>query len=258
MTGVLQETRHLAAMLGLAVALSFRVSTTWAARQACTPGIITRVGATTLNRTSRSPSLSQTGPSWAFESRAPDLDGDITLDVFVYDRALCTFELVSASSSSTKGNSSSQQASISGDRQCALFESPANNLVPSDVNASFDVFVRDRLLGLTTLVSVNSAGVQPAAGGSVDPEISGNGQFVAFISDATALVSGDTNNEHDPLRPGPGQRHNGARVDFHGRRPGRRPVRHRRRVPCHLAGRTLRRLRVIDERAGGERFQPRV
>ncbi len=197
MTGVLQETRHLAAMLGLAVALSFGVSGTPAARQACTPGIITRVGATTLNETSRSPSLSETGRYVAFESRAPDLDGDITLDVFVYDRALCTFELVSASSGGTKGNSSSQQASISGDGRFVVFESPANNLVPSDVNASFDVFVRDRLLGLTTLVSVNSAGVQPAAGGSVDPEISGNGQFVAFISDATTLVSGDTNNEHD-------------------------------------------------------------
>jgi len=41
-------------------------------------------------------------------------------------------------------------------------------------------------------VSISTAGVQ-GDGGSVNPSISADGRFVAFESDATTLVSGDTN-----------------------------------------------------------------
>jgi Tol biopolymer transport system component len=58
------------------------------------------------------------------------------------------------------------------------------------------VFVHDRQTGQTTLVSVDSGGGQGNLS-SVDPHISGNGRFVAFVSYASNLVAGDTNGRGD-------------------------------------------------------------
>src|SRR3989442_15756675 len=50
--------------------------------------------------------------------------------------------------------------------------------------------------GTTERVSVDSAGTQGNAGSS-QPSISADGRFVAFTSDATNLVPGDTNGAED-------------------------------------------------------------
>ena len=50
--------------------------------------------------------------------------------------------------------------------------------------------------GTTERVSVSSGGAQ-GNGDSFDPAISADGRFVAFGSDATNLVPGDTNNAYD-------------------------------------------------------------
>jgi len=68
--------------------------------------------------------------------------------------------------------------------------------VPGDGNGASDVLVRDRGSGRTTLVSVDSAGVQGNEG-SFTPSISADGRYVAFASDATALVAGDHNRAED-------------------------------------------------------------
>jgi Ca2+-binding RTX toxin-like protein len=77
-----------------------------------------------------------------------------------------------------------------------VFDSDATNLVPGDTNNSSDVFVRDLLTNTTTSVSVDSAGNQ-GNGYSFGGSISTDGRFVAFDSDATNLVPGDTNNGSD-------------------------------------------------------------
>src|SRR5262249_32664504 len=59
-----------------------------------------------------------------------------------------------------------------------------------------DVFVHDRLTGVTDLVSVDSSG-GPSNGDSYDASISGDGLRIAFGSDATNLVPGDTNGSSD-------------------------------------------------------------
>src|SRR5439155_1871946 len=59
-----------------------------------------------------------------------------------------------------------------------------------------DVFVRDRLTGITGRVSVASDGSQGNSW-SETPSISADGRFVAFTSFATNLVSGDTNGTFD-------------------------------------------------------------
>jgi len=64
--------------------------------------------------------------------------------------------------------------------------------VNGDTNGSTDVFVRDRTNAVTRLISVSSSGVQ-ASTGSGGPSISADGRYVAFRSDASNLVNGDTN-----------------------------------------------------------------
>jgi archaellum component FlaF (FlaF/FlaG flagellin family) len=99
-----------------------------------------------------------------------------------------------------QGNRYSVKSSISGDGRFVAFTlqqsifrlgSPNNN-----INNSDDIFVRDLLTNTTTRVSVDPAGNQ-ANDSSYDPSISADGRFVAFQSDATNLVPGDTNNNND-------------------------------------------------------------
>jgi Tol biopolymer transport system component len=86
--------------------------------------------------------------------------------------------------------------SISADGRFVAFSSSANNLVPGDTNRAYDVFVRDRQTGVTTRVSVDSAGAE-GNNASGSPSISGDGRYVVFASSATNLVAGDTNKVRD-------------------------------------------------------------
>jgi len=75
------------------------------------------------------------------------------------------------------------------------FVSSASDLVAGDINGS-EVFVRDRLGGSTERVAVDAAGNQGTRA-SVDPAISADGRFVAFVSVAPNLVPDDTNGRED-------------------------------------------------------------
>ena len=74
-----------------------------------------------------------------------------------------------------------------------VFWSSANDLVPGDANAVNDVFVRDLVNGITTIVSVDSAGVQSVSD-SLSPQITSNSTnvFVTWNSSAIDLVTGIT------------------------------------------------------------------
>jgi Tol biopolymer transport system component len=86
---------------------------------------------------------------------------------------------------------------ISHDGRFVAFQSFATNLVPGDVNGQTDVFVRDRWLGVTEIVSISTAGVQGDKASGIDGvAISGDGRFVVFASKATTLVPGAPN--HSP------------------------------------------------------------
>ena len=73
--------------------------------------------------------------------------------------------------------------SISADGQLIAFYSWANNLVTGDTNGYRDCFIYDRGTGATTRVSLDSAG-QQGDGHSVHPQISRDGRYVTFYSDA--------------------------------------------------------------------------
>lgn len=106
-------------------------------------------------------------------------------------------ERVSVDSSGAQANGLSDHPTISADGRFVAFEGAnASNLVPSDTNGVADVFVRDRQLGTTERVSVDSAGGQSNSG-SAFAAISADGRFVAFQSVASNLVPGDTNSQID-------------------------------------------------------------
>ncbi len=118
-------------------------------------------------------------------------DTNDSLDVFVRDRELGTTRRVSVSSTGAQGDSGGFGPAISSAGRYVAFSSHASNLVSGDTNAAQDVFVRDRELGTTRRVSVSSTGAQGDSL-SFDPAISSAGRYVAFSSDASNLVPGDT------------------------------------------------------------------
>jgi Tol biopolymer transport system component len=154
------------------------------------------------NGPSTEPAISANGRFVAFASRASNfagIDGNHDSDVFVRDLVAGTTELVSVGPGGVVGNGDSMRPAISADGRYVAFLSDATNLVPDDANGVLgtDVFVRDRLLGVTTRVNLGPGGVE-ADGGSVDrPAISGDGRFVAFDSYARNLVPGDANFQDD-------------------------------------------------------------
>jgi Tol biopolymer transport system component len=151
----------------------------------------------------RDADISDDGRFVAFRSYATNLvDGDTNgfSDVFVHDRTTGTTQRVSVGpmveGSATQSNGWSGYPSISADGRYVAFESDATNLVDGDTNNTNNIFVYDRQDGTTDLVSINSSGIQ-ANSWSGYPSISADGRYVAFESDATNLVDGDTNNTHD-------------------------------------------------------------
>ena len=116
--------------------------------------------------------------------------------VYVVDRQTNITTPVSVASNGTEANGSSDGGSISADGRFVAYWSDASNLVPGDTNHTGDVFVFDRQTNTTERVSVASDGTE-ANGGSSHASISPDGRFVAYSSDASDLVPGDTNNTGD-------------------------------------------------------------
>ncbi|HMD37508.1 MAG TPA: LamG-like jellyroll fold domain-containing protein, partial [Vicinamibacterales bacterium] len=94
------------------------------------------------------------------------------------------------------GSSDSNVHSMSGDGRYVVFSSGAWDLVANDYNGLDDVFLRDRMTGVTTRVSVADNGAE-SNGFSQWTAISTNGRHVAFASGATNLVAGDSNGHWD-------------------------------------------------------------
>jgi len=81
---------------------------------------------------------------------------------------------------------------MSSDGRYVAFASDAINLVAGDTNGARDVFLFDSQNNTVRLLSKSQQGLQGSAA-SNNPALSGNGRWVAFASDATNLIFGDTN-----------------------------------------------------------------
>ncbi|MGZ4797942.1 MAG: S8 family serine peptidase [Acidimicrobiia bacterium] len=133
---------------------------------------------TEAHGTSDQVAVSADGRFVAFSSDAPDLVSDDLngkRDIFVRDNSGGAVTRVSVASDGTESNGDSSHPSISDDGRYVAFESTAGNLTSDDMNSGSDVFVRDRTLGTTVLVSPvvgapSAAVARAAATGSSAPK----------------------------------------------------------------------------------------
>lgn len=126
--------------------------------------------------------ISGDGRFVAFRSSAGDIHPRCCQSgpqIFVRDLASGVTELVSVTDDDEVPNAPSDFPDISADGRYVVWHSSATNVVRADGDGIVDVFLRDRLLGTTELVSV-APGFN--ANGAF-PRISADGRFVAFHGD---------------------------------------------------------------------------
>lgn len=151
---------------------------------------------TQANGASAAPAFSGNGRCVAFESDATNLvarDTNGVTDIFVYDRPTGVTTRESVGPGGAQANAASRAPSISADCRFVAFQSDATTLA-GGVSGT-QIYVRDRQLGVTIVASVSTGGIPSngSTGNTRPPAISADGRFVSFSSDATNLVSGDTN-----------------------------------------------------------------
>ena len=152
------------------------------------------------NDESSEPNISKTGQFVVFHSAADNLVANDTNgvdDCFLRDQGAGTTERVSLRNGGGQSNDTCWGPDVSADGRFVVFGSfAATDLVAVTPTQQSDIFVRDRQAGTTVRVSVSSSGAQ-ADGPSEDPAISADGTIIAFESEATNLVAGDTNDRRD-------------------------------------------------------------
>jgi Tol biopolymer transport system component len=172
---------------------------------------------TQANALSEHPAISADGRFVAFTSYASNLvpgDTNESPDIFVHDRdadedgvydergAIRT-ERVSVASDGTqtaRGESLVLRPSISADGRYVVFSSTSGRLVSGDTNGLSDVFLRDLVNKTTERVSISANNGQTnghAAALGLPSAVSDGGRYVAFWSDASNIVAGDTNGKYD-------------------------------------------------------------
>jgi hypothetical protein len=165
---------------------------------------VSSAGAQAINGHSIYPDISNDGRFVAFESKATnlitsDLNGTFS-DIFVHDRSTGITSIASITSFGQQVAQDNYQPSISSDGRYVSFTSNSSFMLATenDNNGLPDVYVHDRDPASlrTKLVSSNFNGFQ-GTGGSFVSEISDDGQYVAFESDAINLVNGDSNSARD-------------------------------------------------------------
>jgi len=143
--------------------------------------------------------LSPDGRYVLFHSSASTLVANDTndhRDIFLHDIQIGVTERVNIPSGGGETDDISDSPKVSADGRFVSFASLATNLVSDDTNGQWDVFLRDRLLGETSLISLSTIGTHGDLF-SRHPAISADGRFITFHSVTTNLVPGDTNEVRD-------------------------------------------------------------
>jgi Tol biopolymer transport system component len=155
-------------------------------------------GGTEANAASGEPSVCGAGVCVLFVSRATNLVQGTTsarARVYAFDPRTAELTLVSRAVDGGDPDDDSRSPSVSGDGRFVAFESSATNLVAGDTNGWPDIFVRDRVAGTTTRVSVATDG-READAPCISPALSLDGRFVVFATHAT-LEAPDNNGRLD-------------------------------------------------------------
>jgi Tol biopolymer transport system component len=170
-------------------------------------GTITRISTSSSNAEasggySREGVFSPDGTKVVFASNATNLvagDTNGSSDIFMKNLVTGTVIRVSTNAAGTQAiDGGSLTPVFSPDGTKIVFVSDANNLVPGGTQGDLDIFIKDLVTGVVTLVSTSSSGAQGSyVNGSFNPVFSPDGTKVAFVSDATNFIVGDTNGFND-------------------------------------------------------------
>ena len=136
------------------------------------------------------PEISGNGQFVVYHSNAGNLvnnDSNDTFDAFIFNINTATTQLLSVNLNGNAGDGFSHNPDITTDGGIAVFESNASDLVESDTNGEYDIFVRNLESGVTQRIPAMN-GTEPN-GSSFSPAVSENGRYVAFQSLATNLLS---------------------------------------------------------------------
>ena len=107
-------------------------------------------------------------------------------------------ERASVSSSEVEANGGSFRPAISSDGRFVAFESAATNLDPGDPDTFSDIFLRDRINGVTTYISRADGPAGTAANfGSLRASVNRSGRFVAYESLSSNLDPDDIDTVND-------------------------------------------------------------
>jgi hypothetical protein len=158
---------------------------------------------TAANADSFVPTLSGDGRFVVYWTFASDVvanqndDGLSTPDVFIYDRTTGENRLVShiPGAPTTTGDSNSYDPTVNGDGRYVSFTSAASNLVAgqADGGSFSNIFVWDRINDTVTLVThKNVDPVTTATGSAFNSVLSDDGAFVAFMSNGSNLIAGQS------------------------------------------------------------------
>ncbi|MCU0754126.1 MAG: C25 family cysteine peptidase [Xanthomonadales bacterium] len=169
-------------------------------------GLITRVSSVATgngnsNGASEAVAISADNQWLAFLSSGSNLvsgDTNALNDVFVAPLGSTAHLRVSTASGGAQRSSGaiSGPLSISGNGNWVSFSSGDSNLVPADNNGFSDIFVKNRATDTTLLLSSSATGV-PGNGHSLQAQLSDDGSVAVFASDASNLVSDDSNGVRD-------------------------------------------------------------
>src|SRR6185295_4568176 len=127
--------------------------------------------------------------------RARSAAAVVALAILPYSAHAQIAALISRNTFQEPADSHSYRPALSADGRFVAFESWAGNLAPGVAVENNGVFVRDLIAGTTGLASPGIGA--PPDGKSYMPAISADGRVVAFWSEASNLVPGDTNGEED-------------------------------------------------------------
>lgn len=151
------------------------------------------------------------GDSWSANRVSPDgryalfastaanlVDGDTnrSTDLFIADAQNGTLERVNLGQNGVQADDETMStADMSDDGRYVVFQSLARNLVASPANGQPQIYMRDRQLQTTTLISRTASGAASPSG-SYAPKISADGRHVVYSS-SDSLVAADDNDRTD-------------------------------------------------------------
>jgi hypothetical protein len=150
------------------------------------------------------------GSSTTFPRATENDRSDLRPDVYLKDLQTGALTLVSTNARGVAADKTSVLPTISDDGRFVAFGSYASNLAPEmdpyDGSCLLNLcrqgfsFVKDLVTGRVSVVSVGLFDTLPDEGDQIEPQISADGRFVAFGSNASNLAAPDQFGTWDVFR----------------------------------------------------------